>query len=117
MGNLLPSEDVSDLKFSLGTSYALQGEDIDAAVKVLKDCAETCPSENRGFILNNLGMSYFYKFVSLSSKISDPTGEGMEAIKPVIENFDLAHTNLKKSVRDLEMFDTRFGSIDASASS
>lgn len=67
LGNILSHEDASDLKFSLGTSYALQGEDIDSAVKVLSDCAQTCPVENRGFILNNLGMSYFYKFVSLSS--------------------------------------------------
>jgi len=42
---------------------------------------------------------------------------GMEAVKPVIENFDHAHTNLKKSVRELEMFDTRFGNIDESANS
>jgi len=33
----------------------------------------------------------------------------------VIENFDAAHTALKRSVRELEMFDSRFANIDENA--
>lgn len=66
------------------------------------------PQENQGFIYNNLGMAYFYKFIALSSDIGDPKESGIDALKPVIGSFEEAIWNLKKSVRTFEQFDVRF---------
>ena len=38
---ILPEPDVLDLKFSLGTAYALEGQDIDTAQKYFKECLES----------------------------------------------------------------------------
>ena len=72
LGNILPQPDVVDLKFSLATAHALEGQDIDAAQKYYKECLDVPNPMMRGFAHNNLGMTYFYKFVAMSSEISDP---------------------------------------------
>ena len=102
LGNILPAADVADLKFSLATAYALEGQDIDTAQKYFKECLEIPNPLMKGFALNNLGMTYFYKFVAMSSEISDPQGAGLDAVKPVIENFEAAILHLKSSVRTFE---------------
>ena len=72
LGNILPEADVADIKFSLATAYAMQGKDIATAQATLKECLDIAPAHMKGFILNNLGMTYFYNFVAMSSEISDP---------------------------------------------
>jgi len=74
LGNILPKNDLSDLRFSLATSYALKGDpaDLDHAQSLFKSSLTDALPAHRGFIYNNLGMTYFYKFVALSSSITDP---------------------------------------------
>ena len=112
VGNILPESDVADLKFSLGTAYALQGSDTRAARETFTDCLQTAPTHMKAFILNNLGMTHFYSFVQQSSEITDPQGAGLDAVKPIIENFNAAILNLKSSVRTFEQFDEKFKIID-----
>ena len=111
LGNILPQSDVADVKFSLATAYAMEGKDVEASQATLKECLEISPAQNKGFILNNLGMTYFYRFVAMSTEISDPQGAGLDAVKPVIENFDASILHLKSSVRAFELFDERFKEI------
>ena len=61
-----------------------------------------------GFVLNNLGMWHFFNFIKMSTELKDPQGAGMDAIQPVIDNYEAAVYNLKKSVRSFEMFDLAF---------
>ena len=70
----IPKNDLSDLRFSLATSYALQGdtEMLDSAQDLFKASLADALPAHRGFIHNNLGMTHFYKFVALSSTITDP---------------------------------------------
>jgi len=74
LGNILPKNDLSDLRFSLATSYALQGDTdmLDSAQDLFKASLADALPAHRGFIHNNLGMTHFYKFVALSSTITDP---------------------------------------------
>jgi len=111
----LPQRDLADLKFSLATSYALEGnpKQLETAQGIFHESLEIAPVENRGYIWNNLGMVHFYQFIAKSSEITDPQGAGLDAIKPIVENFDAAVLALKKSVRAFEEYDTRFASLDA----
>lgn len=86
IGNILPKNDLSDLKFSLATSYALHGnmENLDTVQKLFVESLEDSSPGYKGFIYNNLGMSHFHKFVALSSQITDPQGAGLDAIEPII---------------------------------
>ena len=43
MGNILPQQDVTDIKFSQATAYALQGLDIPAAQSTMQECLEMSP--------------------------------------------------------------------------
>ena len=115
LGNILPENDVCDLKFSLATAFALEGQDIDSSQKYFKECLDVPNPLMKGFALNNLGMTYFYKFVALSSEIGDPQGAGLDAVKPVIENFEASILHLKSSVRAFEGFDKRFEEITSEA--
>ena len=60
-------------------------------------------------------MTHFYKFVAMSSEIGDPQGAGLDAVKPVIENFEASILHLKDSVRTFENFDKRFEEIESDA--
>ena len=80
LGNILPAADVADLKFSLATAYALDGQDIDASQAAFKECLDTSSPMMKGYVHNNLGMTHFYKFVALSSEIGDPQGAGLDAV-------------------------------------
>lgn len=64
-----------------------------------------------GFVLNNLGMWHFFNFIRMSTELKDPQGAGMDAIQPVIDNYEAAVYNLKKSVRAFEVFDLAFEEI------
>jgi len=74
------------------------------------------PVENQGFVYNNLGMAYFYKFIALSNDVGDPKESGLDALKPVIGSFEEAIWNLKKSIRTFEQFDLRFKDLQDAAS-
>jgi len=69
----------------------------------------------QGFILNNLGMTNFYSFVIKSSEVTDPQGSGLDALKPIIENFEDCIFNLKKAVHAFEQFDKKFELITNSS--
>ncbi len=73
-GSILNKVDLCDLKFSLGTSYALEGNAayLELAIKELKQSLEIADDHTKGYILNNLGMVNFYTFVAQSSEITDP---------------------------------------------
>ncbi len=73
-GHILPQKDLCDLKFSLGTSLALAGnpDQLDPAIQELKSSLEIAGSQEKGFILNNLGMVNFYRFVTKSQELTDP---------------------------------------------
>ena len=50
-------------------------------------------------------MTYFYNFIAKSQEITDPQGAGLDAVKPVVENFEAAIKHLKTAVRSFEQFD------------
>ena len=82
LGPILPQHDQDDLKFSLATSYALKGDltEFDAVKKMFEDCIEKMQPEQKGFVLNNLGMWHFFGFIRMSTELKDPQGAGMEAV-------------------------------------
>ena len=43
--------------------------------------------------------------------MKDPQGAGMEAIQPIIDNYENSVLNFKKSVRSFEMFDLAFAEL------
>ena len=43
--------------------------------------------------------------------MKDPQGAGMDAIQPIIENYEAAVLNLKKSVRSFEIFELAFDQV------
>lgn len=47
-------------------------------------------------------MANFYSFVISSSEVTNPEGAGLEALKPIIENFEDCIFNLKKSIHSFE---------------
>ena len=57
-------------------------------------------------------MVNFYTFVTKSSEITDPQGAGLDALKPIIENFEDCIHHLKKSVHMFESFEGKFQSIN-----
>lgn len=56
-------------------------------------------------------MLHFYNFIRMSTEMKDPQGAGMDAIQPIIENFEAAVLNLKKSVRSFELFEVAFADL------
>jgi len=60
-------------------------------------------------------MVNFYNFVAKSSEITDPQGAGLDALKPIIENFEDCIFHLKKSIHLFEDFEERFVSIKKAA--
>lgn len=59
-----------------------------------------------------MAMWHFYKFVKMSSELKDPQGAGLEAIQPIIDNYEAAVLNLKKSVRSFELFELAFAELE-----
>lgn len=110
VGQILPLADQNDLKFSIATSHALKGDlqDFDAVKTMFHECAESMEPAQLGFVLNNLGMWHLFNFIKLSTELKDPQGAGMDAIQPVIDNYEAAVFNLKKSVRSFELFELVF---------
>ena len=109
-GEILAKQDQNDLKFSLATSYALKGDlsTFDEVKAIFEDCVENMPPEQTGFVLNNLGMWHFFNFIKQSSELKDPSGAGLDAIQPIIDNYEEAVFNLKRSVRTFELFELAF---------
>ena len=114
LGELIGKADQNDLKFSIATSFALKGDmdHFDKAKGLFTECLENMPAEQLGFVHNNLGMWHFYKFIRMSTEMRDPSGAGMEAIQPIIENYEAAVLNLKKSVRSFELFELAFEALE-----
>jgi len=81
----------------------------------LKQSLELADEPTKGYILNNMGMVNFYTFVAKSSEITDPQGAGLDALKPIIENFEDCIHHLKKSIHFFEQFEERFKSIQEAA--
>ena len=69
------------------------------------------PEAQKGFVLNNLGMWHFYNFVRMSTAMKDPQSAGLDAIQPIIDNYEAAVLNLKKSVRSFELFELAFADL------
>mmetsp|Transcript_42517 Transcript_42517/g.56104 ORF Transcript_42517/g.56104 Transcript_42517/m.56104 type:complete len:83 (+) Transcript_42517:237-485(+) len=78
---------------------------------MFEECSETMPDSQKGFVLNNLGMWHFFNFIRMSTELKDPQGAGMDAIQPIISNYESAVLNLKKSVRAFELFDLAFAEL------
>jgi len=98
----------------LATSYVLEGspELLDPARELFKECLTTHDDYLlHGYIHNNLGMANFYNFVIRSSELSSPENASIEKLKPIIESFEEAIFNLKKSIHSFEQFSTRFAPI------
>ena len=97
----------------MATSYALKGDldNFDEVKAMFHECVESMPAAQTGFVLNNLGMWHFYKFIRMSTEMKDPQGAGMEAIQPIIDNYEASVLNFKKSVRSFEMFDLAFAEL------
>ncbi len=72
--HILNENELSDLKFSLATSYVLEGspELLDPAKVLFKEALAYENPLYQGFILNNLGMTNFYSFVIGSQSLTDP---------------------------------------------
>ena len=112
-GQILPQGDQDDLKFSIATAYSLKGDlsNFEEAKRMFQECSLSMPKEQTGFVQNNLGMLHFYNFIRMSTEMKDPQGAGMDAIQPIIENFEAAVLNLKKSVRSFELFEVAFADL------
>jgi tetratricopeptide (TPR) repeat protein len=113
-GSILDKSNLSDLKFNLATAYNLRGQDSDLVhvLRLYNECLASCPPENTPFIHNNLGIANFFNFATMSKQINDPKGAGLDALKPIIESFENAILNLKKSVVAFEQFELTFGELD-----
>lgn len=57
-------------------------------------------------------MANFFNFAATSRQITDPKGAGLDALKPIIESFENAVYNLKKSVVAFEQFELTFDELD-----
>ena len=68
----LGEKEKTDLKFNLGTSYILQGQDLPTGLELLKEAVDEYHFAFQGFAHNNIGTAHFYEFIRLSSEISDP---------------------------------------------
>ena len=113
VGKILSNDDQCDLKFSIATSYCLKGDlsSFDEITGLFHECIENMKPEQVGFVQNNLGMWHFYNFIRMSTELKDPRGAGMDAIQPVLNNYEKAVLNLKKSVRSFELFDLEFADL------
>jgi hypothetical protein len=47
-------------------------------------------------------MANFYSFVIQSNELKNPEVAGLDALKPIIENFEECVFNLKKSIHSFE---------------
>ena len=56
-------------------------------------------------------MWHFYSFIRMSTELKDPSGAGMDAIQPIIDNYEAAILNLKRSVRSFELFELAFADL------
>ena len=56
-------------------------------------------------------MAHLYKFVALSTEITDPKGAGLDAIKPIVENFEESLHQLRLSIHSFEQWDQRYYEI------
>ena len=110
---ILPQTDQDDLKFSIATSFALKGDlsTFNEVKTMFTECEGSMPPEQIGFVQNNLGMWHFYNFIRKSSELKDPQGAGMDAIQPIIDSYEAAVLNLKKSVRSFELFELAFADL------
>ena len=113
LGHILQEGDQDDLKFSIATSYALKGDlnHFDEAKTMFQECCESMPATQKGFVLNNLGMLHFFNFVRMSTDLKDPQGAGLDTIQPIIDNYEAAVLNLKKSVHAFELFDLAYAEL------
>eukprot|EP00347_Sterkiella_histriomuscorum_P004387 403360655 len=124
---VLNNSDLTDLKFSLATSYSLQGIELDSAEKLFTESLEIAPPEMKGYIYNNHGINHFYQFVEKSQSIAQDkemkdvgkpqmldelAGKGLDKIQEMLRHMEGAIVNLKLSVRAIENFDTRFKDLE-----
>ena len=98
---------VNDLKFSLATAHSLKLENLEYAIDLYNETIES-PSDLKGIVLNNLGITHFYKFMDMSNSIQDPTQMSPEQIEGIMENMKMSISCMKQSVVELERFESRF---------
>jgi hypothetical protein len=68
----LPSQDLSDLLFSLATALSLQGSHLTDAESLFTQALTHLDSDKlsqpmKPFLLNNLGLTHFYQFIEKST--------------------------------------------------
>lgn len=56
-------------------------------------------------------MWHFYNFVRMSTAMKDPQTAGLDAVQPIIDNYEAAVLNLKMSVQSFELFDMAFANL------
>ena len=114
VGPLLPSHSQQDLHFSVGTAMSLKCQDLEGAIDLYAKAVGSADDNDQmmGIIHNNLGITHFFKFVELSQEIQNPANISPEKVQPVIENANLAISNLKKSVKHFERFDLRLSAFN-----
>ena len=119
----LPSQDLSDLYFSLATALALQGSQLTEAESMFNLALEKLEGNviaqpMKPFLLNNLGVTHFYQFIEKSTQITNQTSTSekgaMDKIGEILAHFDKGVRNLKMSVRTFESFDSRFAELETS---
>ncbi len=72
----LPSQDLSDLYFSLATALALQGSQLTEAESMFNLALNKLETDKtaqpmKPFLLNNLGVTHFYQFIEKSTQITN----------------------------------------------
>ena len=105
---------MSDLKFSLGTSYLLEGspKHIPIALDIMKEVLESCTDDHfKGFVHNNIGMGNLFHFVVKTQESSLEQKSKLDDMLVLVPMIEAAIDNLKQSVSTFEQFDKRFGHL------
>ena len=105
-----------DVKFLLGTAYALRGDTLSEAKEYFTECLKMNPGPNTCFVLHNLACTQWWHV--LKYKDSDPNalGEETEEFRQATVDFSEAIPNLQKAIQLLEdkneLYTPNLGNLD-----
>eukprot|EP00349_Pseudokeronopsis_sp_Brazil_P011730 CAMPEP_0202979946 /NCGR_PEP_ID=MMETSP1396-20130829/85962_1 /ASSEMBLY_ACC=CAM_ASM_000872 /TAXON_ID= /ORGANISM="Pseudokeronopsis sp., Strain Brazil" /LENGTH=214 /DNA_ID=CAMNT_0049719609 /DNA_START=397 /DNA_END=1039 /DNA_ORIENTATION=+ len=103
---------------TIATAYTLEGSLINTALDHYRLAEDLMPEEEQGYLLNNLGMANFFKFVTESEVLKESPVEDhpRERILKVVALLEIAIDCLKRSVWIFENFKEKFSSLNLESS-